>query len=236
MSNYLINVPHTPLDHDGGYIIYPDQIFIDENGKPTFNPEYCPINFGAHTTLDGSLIHRYLPFNVSIGSYCGIARNVGFMGLQQHRYDCISVTALETFGIDTVDNLIGWALENNKNKITIGNDVWIGYGAMILPGANIPDGAVIGANSIITKELEPYGIYVGNPAKLIKFRFPESIIQDLLDTKWWSYNFEYLKLIKHLFAKGPIDNDFINHFKCSEAETNIANPQYNKYIQAILIT
>jgi len=72
-----------------------------------------------------------------------------------------------------------------KGDTIIGNDVWVGMDTVIMPGINIGDGAIVAANSVITKDVEPYTIVGGNPALKIKERFPEQIINKLLEIKWW---------------------------------------------------
>ena len=76
---------------------------------------------------------------------------------------------------------------------TIGNDVWIGYGAVVLNGVNIGDGAVVAAGAIVTKDVAPYSIVGGNPAKTIRMRFSDDIIEQLLKIKWWDYGADILR-------------------------------------------
>ena len=76
---------------------------------------------------------------------------------------------------------------DNKGDITIGNDVWIGYEAIILAGVTIGDGAIIGARAVVTKDVAPYTIVGGIPAKMIKKRFDDKTIADLLNMKWWNW-------------------------------------------------
>ncbi len=83
--------------------------------------------------------------------------------------------------------------------VVIGNDVWIGHGAFILPGITIGDGAIIGAHSTVTKDVPPYSIVVGNPARIVKYRFPDEIIRRFLQLKWWNYTIGSIGGI-------PIDN------------------------------
>jgi len=77
--------------------------------------------------------------------------------------------------------------------VTIGNDVWIGHGAIVLPGRNIGDGAVIAAGAIITKDVAPYAIVAGNPARFIKQRFPEAIALRLAKLAWWDWSHAELR-------------------------------------------
>ena len=86
---------------------------------------------------------------------------------------------------------------NSKTKI--GNDVWIGHNVIILSGITIGDGAILAAGSIITKDVEPYTIVAGNPAKTIRKRFSENVIIELLDFKWWDLSNEQIDKNKKLF-------------------------------------
>jgi acetyltransferase-like isoleucine patch superfamily enzyme len=78
----------------------------------------------------------------------------------------------------------------SKGDVIIGNDVWIGHEAVILSGARIGDGAVIGAGAVVTKDVEPYSIVAGNPARLIRKRFDDETIRKLLEIKWWDWPVE----------------------------------------------
>lgn len=84
-------------------------------------------------------------------------------------------------------------LKERKSSITIGSDVWIGRNALILPGVSIPNGCVVGARSIVTKPLEPYGVYVGSPARLVKYRFRKSVIDELQKIKWYNWSNEKIR-------------------------------------------
>ena len=81
----------------------------------------------------------------------------------------------------------------NLQRVNIGNDVWIGHGAIILPGLTVGNGAVVAAGSVVTKDVEPYSIVAGNPAKEIRKRFPQSIWSELEAIGWWDWDHNTLK-------------------------------------------
>ncbi|MFD2133438.1 Vat family streptogramin A O-acetyltransferase [Pseudogracilibacillus auburnensis] len=127
-----------------------------------------------------------------IGKFCSIGPGVTFiMNGANHRMDG-STYPFNIFGngwekyTPTLDML------PLKGDTVIGNDVWIGLDATIMPGVNVGDGAIIGAKSIVTKDVEPYTIVGGNPAKKIKKRFSESKIKELLKIKWWDLENEVI--------------------------------------------
>jgi virginiamycin A acetyltransferase len=110
--------------------------------------------------------------NVSIGNYTSIGKNCQFI-LTHHNYKTVSTCPL-----------FGHVF--SRGNIFIGNDVWIGMNVTILDNVTIGDGAVIGAESVVSTNIPAYAIAVGNPCKVIKYRFPESTIHKLLETKWWN--------------------------------------------------
>jgi len=125
-----------------------------------------------------------------IGKFCMIASGVKFiMNGANHLTDSLSTYPFAIFGK-------GWekAMEGkvypNKGDIIIGNDVWIGHNATIMAGVKIGDGAIIATNSTVVKNVEPYSIVGGNPAKEIKKRFPDETIDKLLKLKWWDWSIE----------------------------------------------
>ncbi|MBK9105108.1 MAG: CatB-related O-acetyltransferase [Saprospiraceae bacterium] len=125
-----------------------------------------------------------------IGKFCMIASGVTFiMNGANHLTDAISTYPFAIFGH-------GWegAMEGkqypHKGDTIIGNDVWIGYNATIMAGVTIGDGAIIAANSTVTKDVAPYAIVGGNPATEIRKRFDEDRIRKLLDIKWWDWPIE----------------------------------------------
>ncbi|MBP9753254.1 MAG: CatB-related O-acetyltransferase [Proteobacteria bacterium] len=124
-----------------------------------------------------------------IGNFCSIATGVKFMmcGTQGHNYHWIASHPLHGFD-DSFFPGHQW-----KGDTIIGNDVWIGAESMIMPGVQIGDGAVIAARSVVTKNVGPYEIWGGNPAKIIKKRFSDEDINYLLEIKWWDFNDDKIK-------------------------------------------
>lgn len=135
----------------------------------------------------------YLNDQIIIGKFCSIAKNVKFlMNGANHNYQNFLSYPLAFLTDD--QNLITTLRENTpqKGNTVIGHDVWIGYNAIILPGVNIGTGAVIGAGSVVTKDIPPYAIVGGNPAKIIKYRFSANKITTMLASKWWNWETEQI--------------------------------------------
>ena len=128
--------------------------------------------------------------NTSIGSFCSIGMNVK-SGLGFHPVRFISTSPV----FYKKKNVLGKTyvsedkFDDYKN-IIIGNDVWIGADALIIDGISIGHGAIVGAKTIVTKDVPPYAIVAGVPGKVIKFRFPEEIIEKLLKLKWWELDID----------------------------------------------
>ncbi len=141
-----------------------------------------------------------------IGSYCSIGTGASFImaGNQGHRYEWIS--SFPFFYMSEVD-----CFKNSKDAFSnagdtiIGNDVWIGGEAMIMPGIKIGDGAVIGSRALVTKDVEPYAVVGGNPAKQIKKRFSEKHIEMLLEIKWWDWDESILADAMPILCSADID-------------------------------
>jgi len=139
------------------------------------------VEIGRFTSINGPNTDIYCGINsVKIGSFCSIARNVT---IQEFNHNSQNFT---TCFIE--QNLLGKRIKNetiSKGQIIIGNDVWIGAQCVILSGAEIGDGAIIAANSVVSGKIPPYAIAAGTPAKVIKYRFSAGKIKILLESKWW---------------------------------------------------
>ena len=165
---------------------YDKEIYV----KPAVrNPNICVGEFTyiADSDFESHVTHHYAwtGDKLIIGKFCQIAAGVEFvMNGANHQMNAVS-----TFPFYTLE---GWNMEAPaaedlplKGDTVIGNDVWIGQNAVILPGVHIGDGAIIGANSVVGSDVSPYTIAVGNPAKELRRRFDDELIDLMLEFKWW---------------------------------------------------
>lgn len=130
--------------------------------------------------------HNYFSFRVMIGNarianYCSFGPDVK-IGQSQHSVDYFTTSQKVS------RRAIGFSML--KNKAEIGNDVWLGANVVVMQGVKIGDGAVVGANAVVTKDIPPYAIAVGIPAKVVRYRFPEETVYALKQSKWWDYDVE----------------------------------------------
>lgn len=165
------------------------------------------VKIGRYTSLWGPNI-QVLAINnsIEIGNFCSIARDVT---IQEYFHDHQKLTTFyigrNVFGESINDEVV------SKGNIKIGHDVWIGTGVQIMSGVTIGNGVVIAANSTVTKDVPPYSIVAGTPAKVIKMRFPDDIIEKIESLKWWDWDLETIKNNKKLFKlKNSELTDLIN--------------------------
>lgn len=170
---YLKNIITNPAIIVGEYTMYND--FVND-----------PVQFERNNVL------YHYPVNhdrLIIGKFCSIACGAKFLfNSANHSLSSLSTYPFpifyEEWGLDRKNVAEAW---DNKGDIVIGNDVWIGYEAAILAGVTVGDGAVIGARVVVTKDVPPYTIVGGIPAKPIRKRFSEETISELLALKWWDW-------------------------------------------------
>lgn len=125
-----------------------------------------------------------------IGKFCMIASDVTFiMNGANHVSDAVSAYPFAAFGQGWEHAMDGKTYPH-KGDTVIGNDVWLGYKSVIMSGVNIGDGAIVAAYSVVTKDVPPYAIVGGNPARIIRKRFSEEQIEQLLALKWWDWEIE----------------------------------------------
>lgn len=147
------------------------------------------------TLFENNNVLYHYPINhdkLQIGKFCSIACGAKFLfNSANHTLSSLSTYPFplffEEWGLEKKDVTNAW---DNKGDIVIGNDVWIGYEAVVLTGVTIGDGAIIGTRAVVTKNVPPYTIVGGVPAKLIKKRFSEETISALLVIQWWNWSKE----------------------------------------------
>ena len=187
---YLKNVVTRPSIQVGEYTMYND--FVND-----------PRDFEKNNVL-----YQY-PVNhdrLLIGKFCSIACGAKFLfNSANHALGSLSTYPFPIFydewGLDGKNVAYAW---DNKGDITLGNDVWIGYEAVILAGVTIGDGAIIGARAVVTRDVPPYAIVGGVPARLIRRRFDEATIESLLALQWWDWEPERIRRALPVLQAGDI--------------------------------
>lgn len=144
---------------------------------------------------------------LKIGKFCSIACGAKFIFTSaNHSLKSLSTYPFpiffEEWDLDVANITDAW---DNKGDIIVGNDVWIGYEAVILSGVTIGDGAIIGSRAVVTKDVPPYTIVGGVPAKPIRRRFDDKTITKLLKLKWWDWSEERIKANIEIIQFGRID-------------------------------
>lgn len=185
---------------------YEKEIYV----KPTVtNPNIIVGDFTyiADSEFESHVTHFY-PWSkdkLIIGKFCQIAAGVEFMmNDANHQLNTVS-----TFPFYTLE---GWEMEPPassempfKGDTVIGNDVWIGQNAVILPGVHIGDGAIIGANSVVGSDVYPYTIVAGNPARVLRKRFDDELIDLMLRFKWWDKSIEEINALIPILISSDLE-------------------------------
>jgi len=181
---FLKNVINNPNIVVGDYTYY-----ASEKESPTL--------FEKHVTHH----YEWIGDKLIIGKFCAIGEGIEFiMNGANHR-----ICSVTTYPFGIFEN--GWENSNVYNHMlpykgdtVIGNDVWFGQNVSILPGIKVGHGAILGASAVVTKDVEPYTIVGGNPAKVIRKRFAQETIDHLLELKWWDWDIEKISANLHLLC------------------------------------
>jgi acetyltransferase-like isoleucine patch superfamily enzyme len=143
-----------------------------------------------------------------IGNFCSIANGVNIYLGGNHRIDWITTYPFGHIHKNIFNKFDGIGHPSTKGNVFIGNDVWIGANSTIMSGIKIGDGSVIANNSHVVKDVEPYSIVGGNPAKHIRYRFTQEQIKELSDIQWWYWEDEKINEFTKILCNNDID-DFI---------------------------
>ncbi|WP_205747344.1 CatB-related O-acetyltransferase [Desulfopila sp. IMCC35006] len=167
------------------------------------NPKFSKFDIGEWTYGTPNVFLGRTHGKLRIGKYCSIGPNVEIVLVGDHRTDFVTTYPFSVF-FEECNHLTGFP--RHRGDVVIGNDVWLCYGARILSGATIGDGAVIGMDAVVTKDIPSYAIVIGNPAKIIRYRFKPEIIEKLLSIKWWDWPHENVLKAAPYLAHEDIDN------------------------------
>jgi virginiamycin A acetyltransferase len=151
--------------------------------------------------------------SLKIGKYCSIASNVIIMLGGEHRFHWISAYPFNKIFKENA-HLVGHPY--SKGNIVIGNDVWIGTGAIILSGVEIGNGAIIGAGSVVRKRVPSYSVTAGNPAEVLLYRFNKETINKLEEIAWWDWPESKVKEMASILMSDKISSFMDMHLKKSE--------------------
>lgn len=158
---------------------------------------------GKYTRIKPGCVFK----NVTIGNYCSFANNV-MVGLGQHPTFLLSTNSV-FYKAGITDRFVKKIEYDEEPRTFIGNDVWMGNGAVVMDGVNIGDGAIVASRAVVTKDVPPFAVVGGVPAKVLKYRFPHDIVMELLDWKWWNLSDDQIDKILPIFTDGEITIDKI---------------------------
>ncbi len=172
-----------------------------------YKKRYQKYDIGEYT-YGAPVIYDYETESLKIGRYCSIGPNVTLILGGNHRTDWITTYPFNAKFHDFrhIDS------HKPKGGLTIGNDVWIAANVTILSGVTVGNSSIIAAGSVVVKDVPAYAIVAGNPAKVVRMRFEQNVIEKLEATKWWEKSYQELKPYMELLMSGKAE-EFIKEFK-----------------------
>lgn len=207
----------SPIEH-APQVVFLKNIITSPNievGDYTYidDPEH------AHAFEENVLYHfDFIGDKLIIGKFCALARNVTFiMNGGNHAMAGNSTYPFYIFANGWESSAPEPGTLPFKGNTVIGNDVWIGYDATIMPGITVGNGAIIASKSVVTKDVPDYAIVAGNPAKVVNYRFSEQAIQTLLEIAWWDWPIDDITKAVEVISKGDVND--LKSFAMSLAKT-----------------
>lgn len=179
---------------------------IDETGRLLAErPDLADFEIGRFTWGHLTVSNRAADTTLRIGQFSSFALDCHVLLGGEHRHDFVSTyrfPATPPFPPDNPE--AGHTLAQGRGDVVIGNDVWVGHGSLIISGVEVGDGAVIGAGSVVRRDVPPYAIVVGNPARVTGFRFEPEQISALLRIRWWDWPLEAIGAATPLLMSGDV--------------------------------
>lgn len=167
---------------------------IHKTSKVSAGSQVVGSTIGKHSDVG----YDCVIINSSIGAFCSLGANI-IIGGPPHTLDWVSTSPVFNENKDHLPQKFAYHKFSLDTSTKVGNDVWIGNNVLIKANVTIGDGAVLGMGSVVTKNVGPYEIWGGNPARMIRKRFDDDVIEKLLDTKWWEWDDKAIKESGHLF-------------------------------------
>ena len=176
--------------------------------KPFFicdNPDYSNISagefsYGKPLIITGASRSNDPDVKVTIGKFCSIADGTTFMLRVNHPINSASTYPIAKILLNSDTNPYEWS----RGPISIGHDVWIGHRATILGGVTLGHGSVVAAHAVVTRDVPPYAVAAGNPARIVKYRFSDETISMMLDIEWWDWPISLIIENSILISQGQI--------------------------------
>lgn len=183
------------------------------NAQLADGSQYPLVKIGRHSYGHEFFVHwEGEATSIEIGRYTSIAHGVRFFAGQEHHTEWGTTYPFTHLPSEWPELRELTGHPNSRGNIIVGSDVWIGYGALIRSGVSVGHGSVIGMGAVVTRDVPPYAIVAGNPAKLVRYRFDPIVIAQLVELGWWDWPAEKIRAIAPMLCK-PMDIDILQNLK-----------------------